>query len=390
MLFYLLQILILSFSFAQEVSFINHNPKYFLEAKTCKELNQQVEQFKLLNSKQASLENRCICEDRCRIEVSSLLPEKLVKLLSKTGQSGPNCFNSVLFLKGLASSPSYSEAELEYWFNSPLCTQVSPGLPKPGDIINITYMSDITKKYTPIHSFIHLSNEMVFTKDGPDKEESYRITNYEDVIEQFNGLESGCKNLTKFQGLKNGCEQITTYYRCENFEDFISKEADIDQDVLRSYEKLKIESQCITNDSSDSNKKINGFAIQNLKVLNSLASEHLKIPRFESLPVSIQVKINNLAQELLNAHVKNSRETVSKDEQEKIFEYFKEIYRTNSFLLTEPTFEVSAENEFAEISTLMKENKVIINQEINLSESLIWSNIFLNSRSQMWQEQFFK
>jgi hypothetical protein len=390
MIFYLFQILIISFSFAQEVSFIDKKPKYFLEAKTCMELNNQIDQFNLLKLKQPSLKSKCLCQNKCRIEISSLLPEKLIKLLSMSREEGPNCFNSVLFLKGIASSPSYSEAELEYWLDSPLCTQVSPGQPKPGDIINFTYISDITKKYAQMHSFLHLSNEMVFTKDGPEKKESYRITNYKDVIEKFGGLEPDCKNITKFQGSKIGCEKISTYYRCEKFEDFISKEVDIDLNVLNSYKKLKSESQCITGDLSNSNKKMNELAAQNLKILNALASDNLKIPNFESLPTSIQAKINNLAQMSLNAHVENSNKVLSKDEREETFDYFKEIYRTNSFLLTEPKFEAAVENEFAEISALMKENKIIINQEINLSESLIWSNIYLNTRSLLWQEQLFK
>ena len=208
-------------------------------------------------------------------------------LLSKnsTVVFGPNCWNSVLYVKGFAPGIYYSDGELPFWLNSPVCKVIKKQ--KSGDIIDITNLSDSEKDYNSLHSYIYLDEMNGFTKNGPNLEEPYQISAHSEINHYYKLTDSSCLNITREQGLKRKCELISTAYRCKNITSFIPKLAQ-----SGVYKRLSVITQQITSRVfSTSNLVL--IDIDGFKEIRDTAKKEINLPTFDSLPLRLQSVIRN-------------------------------------------------------------------------------------------------
>ncbi|MGE3608271.1 MAG: hypothetical protein AB7I27_01690 [Bacteriovoracaceae bacterium] len=207
---------------------------------------------------------------RKKINIQSCLPSfardyQEKKLLL----NGPNCWGTAMSFHGVSNKPRFIwPEEVNYWLESPLCRKL---LPKeklnPGDIIN-TYGPEYTNKadllerdagyifweilypnrftmaledeyegYTGYHRILHsvtyISNNLVFGKDSPAKEDPFYFQPLNEVYGRSTNPDcqenqSLSPYLREYQkppkNIRNSkCDYLSIAYRCGNLNTFLEK-----------------------------------------------------------------------------------------------------------------------------------------------------------------------
>jgi hypothetical protein len=93
--------------------------------------------------------------------------------------NGPNCWSAALLTAGLLDQPRHvTRPEFWFWLNSPYCHSLLPEqVPREGDIGSLFWPTEGN-----FHSFIHLNQDFVFSKNSPHPEHRYSVQRYEDMI----------------------------------------------------------------------------------------------------------------------------------------------------------------------------------------------------------------
>lgn len=195
---------------------------------------------------------QCQCSNlACETELTSHLPERIAFTLKHPflKAEGPNCWNSVLYSKGLDQGLYISD--IEFWFSSPLCKAVK-GPAIPGDIINIRRKNKATGFFFQSHSFMLISPQVAYNKSSPDKNDPYELVNPEVPFERLNleGQSLGfdprqvCKQSSPEEAEKLGCELFSEVYRCEKLDEIFK--AGNDKDELLAEREVKALSEIST------------------------------------------------------------------------------------------------------------------------------------------------
>lgn len=281
--FFWVLFLIFTFSAIAQSIKIEDN-QIILSAKSCSEVASEV--FSIWNKQTHDI--NCECRSGiCSSVINGILPEKMEKLILHTynENEGPNCWNSVLYLNGMSPGLLYSENEIEFWYNSPLCKLITPGEPMPGDIINFT------ARGKSIHSTRLLSKNILFNKANGDITEPYEARNLNDYLKEL-GVKPSCRNVTLKQSQDAKCSHEYSVYRCSNFEDYVSDT--LDKEFFESQSTIKKSSECFTNYYLENENNLPENLSDSLKVINKLAIEKLKIPTQADLPDEIKTYFSKL------------------------------------------------------------------------------------------------
>jgi hypothetical protein len=235
--------------------------KYYLIGK-CEDVEREILQIE----EKAKLVCQCEGSD-CKTELTSSLPKRIKEALNfHQKEFGPNCWNSVLYAKGVHDSFKVSE-EMNYFLLSPMCEEVV-GAPEAGDIITEydTRYSGGSPGEPPtffhnVHSFLSLSDTLAFNKNGPEIEKKYEIVRKEDWYKEFK-IKEQCRYTGFENSLKEKCSNILVAYRCSNLKD--------------------VKDQWIAFKSHSPNAT---------KLAKKIAADKLKLPRFRDLPASVREKM---------------------------------------------------------------------------------------------------
>jgi hypothetical protein len=248
------------------------NQKYYLIG-NCNEARNEISQIN------TNFSPECKCEHNiCKTELTSALPTRINVALNYTAKEfGPNCWNSVLYVKGVHESFSMSE-EMDFYLASPFCEEVE-GKQLPGDIIT-QYdtrfaFNDLPTFVFNVHSFISLSDTFAFNKNGPEIDYPYEIIRKDDWMIDFK-IKKECQFSGIKKGLESKCDSILVAYRCSKLESIKEKWMAYKRQLPHSLQ-------------DDAIKDLTPYMKNNLA--QELAERKLKIPDFAITPKSIKNKM---------------------------------------------------------------------------------------------------
>jgi hypothetical protein len=157
---------------------------------------------------------RCTAE-RCRASITSVTPGFVNRTHgTRAGRWGPNCWNTALVASKILEESSFTAPEeMTYWMKSPLCRSLQAGEPpRPGDIVAIRDQAE-----QEIHAFIHLTDELAFSKNYLTAAAPFALQNPEDVYREFPVAEA-CRKPGHPAG---ACPAHADYFRCVTMEDYL-------------------------------------------------------------------------------------------------------------------------------------------------------------------------
>lgn len=274
---------------------------------------------------------------------------------------GPNCWNSVLYLKGISPSINYSDGEMVFWLNSPLCEQTIHA--QKGDIVDFAVLNETGDNYNTFHSYLYLSDKIGFTKNGPDKEENYHMTSHEDVAKFYELDFKNCSNKSYQEGIALNCEEISTYYRCKDFSYLIKN---LENDALYS------EVSRIGDDLTKmifSNYSFNMRYKARLNKIRNIAKVAIGVPSFKELSITLQTSI-----------VENLNLGSDGPLENQFLDYITEIVYLNSYSLQRYSLEKT--KMYRVVLDFRKEFNYSI---ITMSKFYYWAHIANTTRNMLYQ-----
>lgn len=158
----------------------------------------------------------CSCSPKCKIDVTTLVPDFARESQGVCPiQSGPNCWNSTLVSAKITGTLRYSkEEEMTFWMTSPLCKEKSVHEPlAPGDIVAIR------SKGEEVHSFINLSDNLSFSKNGSSKKNCFSLQS-PDFVYRVYEVPDNCRRV---RGKNNSCPYYANIFTCEPLESYLRK-----------------------------------------------------------------------------------------------------------------------------------------------------------------------
>lgn len=265
-------LLIISFNLFAEIN-ISYGQKgeLILRDKSCNVLKAQSAAICSLKEQVDSVRtveaNNCISKGSGQFELKVLqcLPDFIKSTQNKVNyQSGPNCWGTALYMKGISRKPRFVwSTEMAYWLDTPVCRKLLPGeRVLPGDILNIygpeykfneegegskdrqfwealypgrMSPSSIAQGYTGFHKLLHsetyVSDLISFGKDSPSKLDKFKFNPLLNVYGRPRDPEcQENQNLSphlreyanKPQNVRNSkCSYFSNAFRCGNFSAYL-------------------------------------------------------------------------------------------------------------------------------------------------------------------------
>ncbi len=143
----------------------------------------------------------------------------------KTALSGPNCWNSALYLSGLTSGIHHTTGEeFRFYLESPLCQQVSS--PAAGDVVALRRKSSTGKilrgaLFSEVHGYTLLGHDLALSKNGTAAAVAYEKISNDEVFKYY---ERNDKRACKISGIpREHCNLVREYYRCNSLESYLLK-----------------------------------------------------------------------------------------------------------------------------------------------------------------------
>lgn len=138
--------------------------------------------------------------------------------------NGPNCWNSALYLNGLASTLHHSDAyEFRHVIESALCQKVST--PALGDIVALRRANASGKilreaMHSEIHGYVYENEIDGLTKNGTSADVAYTRESHQKI---FSFYDRSQKLDCRIQGIpREHCQMLVEYYRCEELKSDVS------------------------------------------------------------------------------------------------------------------------------------------------------------------------
>lgn len=136
---------------------------------------------------------------------------------------GPNCLNATMVFTGLSKTYRYaSNGEMQTILKSPLCRRLANGEARRVNDIGIILDNGIyAKKDIISHSFVHIDNGIAFEKHGSSRTEPYQTVALSQIYQDYQLSTNPACQQNQFD--RTACSVGTDYYRCENFEQFLTE-----------------------------------------------------------------------------------------------------------------------------------------------------------------------
>lgn len=183
-------------------------------------------------------------QGKCQLDISRCVPEHVLRYEGKRVAEGPNCWNLSLVMKGILPHLRLSTPEeMSFYMNPPLCRALRNGEAKlPGDIGAIRQFSE--PDILEVHGFIHISENLSYSKNGTGAQFPYQVTSTENVFDAYNvPRRSECRQ-NQVQ-LSPSCEAQTSYYRCSSMESYLNQHPNIPQELTTALRNFGIFDRCL-------------------------------------------------------------------------------------------------------------------------------------------------
>ncbi len=193
------------------VNFIKSELGFQLQGDSCKTLYKEIFQFEKLFIKydQPEAYIKPVCIDSIRtVQIEGLIPQRMLQLLNQKPQYfGPNCWNSVLYMNKATDYLRFVQPD-EFQRTLPFlgCYKKDVKELETGDIVRIT-----DKANEEQHAFIYISENMSFTKNGPETKAPYQIVNTESILQEYD-VDMKCLSIKNRQ---SECLSRVSVYSCD-------------------------------------------------------------------------------------------------------------------------------------------------------------------------------
>lgn len=225
------------------LGFAKVNGQIFIAAKTCNEISDQLPEIAKWQALNKPRDCKPVFQQTvagfCRANITNCLPQNAVNLFDQKADrlgpndTGPNCHGLSAYELGLTSEHVETAGPvLLKYLNSKFCKKMSSSWNseklQPGDIGMILTVGE------PLHSFVHVSKGVVWTKNGYSIESVPKLSPVENVISTYFKKQIFMDGPCKWDcgGVKPGdpkyelcqknevCNSMPTigFYRCENFD----------------------------------------------------------------------------------------------------------------------------------------------------------------------------
>ncbi|MFZ4714820.1 MAG: hypothetical protein ACOYL6_13970 [Bacteriovoracaceae bacterium] len=252
--------------------------RILLQGKDCKLL---IEESKAIKEWTKKLEENFV-EQNCtnvageyNLDITDLVPNFVKEHQSVCPKnSGPNCWNGALVGSKILDNLRYTTPEeMNFWMTSPLCHEVDTSKEplKPGDVIAVR-----NNPSSEVHGFIHISENLVFSKNGFYKGSPYSFQSPENVFNVYQ-VKPECRVAFHQPPPEKDCPLYANYFRCESFDNFEKKQKSKNEN-FDSINKILSGLECQISEytfNSGVDKKIMDFIISGLKTL--LAESEAKL-----------------------------------------------------------------------------------------------------------------
>ncbi|MGE3611415.1 MAG: hypothetical protein AB7I27_17615 [Bacteriovoracaceae bacterium] len=269
--------------FAQtQFDIVTKDKSLYLQSKDCKILQNEVQAITAWTKRLGGPVEppKCQCHGilnwkLCEVNVDHALPKMMSERANKGSFfDGPNCWNASMVSAKLSSYLRYtSDKEINFWLNSPLCKEREQNeSPQAGDIIAIRERA-ASNNVQEVHAFIHISNDLSFSKNGFYSTQSYSLMPPNDVFSKYKVTEN-CK-IQASETNKDDCQRWASYYSCHSMEDYL-KEHPITNDELSQSQKSLEQIECNLSDIAFHGGEINSIrwtVIPSIQIIKFLAKE---------------------------------------------------------------------------------------------------------------------
>lgn len=263
-----------SYAFNGKVAVKMQGEDIYLVGSDCRTLEKEsgalMEWTKKVKEKGQS--SKCSCENgQCLQKVNAQLPEfARNKQFKKSVKDGPNCWNATLVAAKIVPQVRYtSNEEMQFWMSSPLCREKGLHEPlTPGDVIAIR-----NEAMGESHGFIHISDNLSFSKNGYDSRMAYSLQDPNFVFELYE-VEPECRRKV---GEPEECGTWANYYSCQSMDDYLKKHP-IKDDSLKEVFKAVNDIECKLSDMafSGSMQTLTDFQLKSLAIIKFLAKDKLE------------------------------------------------------------------------------------------------------------------
>lgn len=154
-------------------------------------------------------------------DITAVVPSFIVQYQGVNPRhNGPNCFNAAMYLSGQVSHLRYmDEQEIEARLASPSCIPIpSTQELRPGDIGQIRGTPDANQEgqTAEVHSFVYISDNLVFSKDGITRTHPFTLQPMSFILGSrgyhMNSVPQRCRMVGAVT--PNGCSRWINYFRC--------------------------------------------------------------------------------------------------------------------------------------------------------------------------------
>ena len=342
-------------AFSQSIEFDKESKTYKIFNKSCLSVKSDLE--KLYRHSISNFICDCSSTNSCSSKVKmEMLPTKISYLLShrNTKLSGPNCYNSVMYLAGIVPGLYFSTNEIQLWLDSSFCKNINSSELLPGDFVSFqSYESNSG------HIMMYLADNIYFNKSMGSKSDPYELVNFKNYMNSYSDgsgekYKVKCLNLTVEQAMKDeDCRsKYTTAYRCKSLEEEFSEQIKNNPEIWKSYTTW---GECLNEYFLNGNEDLLNQIKSMMKILSSYAKNKMDIPSFKSLPENLQ----RLIKESHSGYNENDYNILAA-------EYYVSAHVKDSLSLSE------VEQAFTQVFSSNYAN-------ISIKEMMFWSNIYLGA-----------
>ncbi len=161
-----------------------------------------------------------------KLDVSGILPARVAGILGlRAPAEGPNCWNTALYVRGIASALRHSSSrEFSHWMSSPLCRALGAReKPAPGDIIAIRELSGGSE----FHGMIYVSERLAFHKESVAPDSAYEFVPLVETLakkkvsrDRFNVEDPGDPESEPESESEEESPRYARVYRCQSLEEY--------------------------------------------------------------------------------------------------------------------------------------------------------------------------
>ncbi len=161
----------------------------------------------------------------CEVNLNNSLPNQMIQLHDTfSPHSGPNCWNTSLFMAGVLNYRRFvSPEEMDFLTASSICRQRPVNeKPKFGDLIALHTHGDPAE----FHGFTYINDLISFSKAGFDKQWDYEIVSSNFVFTTFAlGLDIASEKCRHVEGVpsEEECPVYAQYLKCKTYDDYLDQ-----------------------------------------------------------------------------------------------------------------------------------------------------------------------